>query len=408
MNGVLRRIVGKGACGFESFIKVRGAVFKKKRLKVVVLNDSARIGGAEQSLILMGQHLDKSLFDVIVLCPTEGPLIEALTQRGVRVIPLEISHFSRKRSPLGYFASLCNVARTLRRLNVDLIHCNSSTAVHWGIPLGKLMSLRTICHIRGVRDIYPKFTSFLLRHAPQTTQFVAISNFVRAHLIGLGIPEAKITVIYNGVDIEIFHPRVRESHCGADDMEQRALRIGVIGRIDDWKRQIDVIEAAGLLSSRLSLKIFMVGEVWRANYSDQSYLQSRIIELGLKSNTVFTGFRSDIPQIMAGLDVIIVPSIDEPFGRVTIEAMALGKPVIGTFSGGTPEIIQDGTTGILVPVKNPQAIANAIETVAKNKKYAQSLGRNARRHVVEKFSVQSHVKQIQELYIRQYMPNRVG
>jgi glycosyltransferase involved in cell wall biosynthesis len=84
--------------------------------------------------------------------------------------------------------------------------------------------------------------------------------------------------------------------------------------------------------------------------------------------------------------------------------MALEKPVIGTLSGGTPEIIQDGVTGILVPVKNPGAIARAIESIAKNRRYAQNLGRNARRRVVESFSICDHVQQIQELYLEESPP----
>jgi glycosyltransferase involved in cell wall biosynthesis len=103
---------------------------------------------------------------------------------------------------------------------------------------------------------------------------------------------------------------------------------------------------------------------------------------------------------MAGLDIIVVPSVNEPFGRVTIEAMAIGKPVIGTISGCTPEIIQDGVNGILVPVKSPEAIAKAIETLANNKKYAESIGHNARERVIESFSVDHHIKQVQRLYLK--------
>jgi glycosyltransferase involved in cell wall biosynthesis len=225
---------------------------------------------------------------------------------------------------------------------------------------------------------------------------------VKESLNLVGIKNSQIIVIYNGLDINVFNPNVSpQSFEHEFPKYKERFKIGMLGRIEGWKRHIDVVEAMGLLVKQLELHLFIVGEIWRENESDLwKFLQSRIIHLGLMDRVTFAGFRHDIPSFMAGLDVIIVPSIGEPFGRTTIEAMAMGKPVIGTLSGCTPEIIHDGVNGILVPVQSPECIAEAVKKIATNRKYAQELGFNARKRVVEEFSVTNCIKRVQEVYLQ--------
>jgi glycosyltransferase involved in cell wall biosynthesis len=233
-------------------------------------------------------------------------------------------------------------------------------------------------------------------------RFIAISSTVKESLNLVGIKNSQIIVIYNGLDINVFNPNVSPQSFEHEFPEYKErFKIGMLGRIEGWKRHIDVVEAIGLLAKQLDLHLFIVGEIWRENESDLwKFLQSRISKLRLTERVTFTGFRHDIPSFMAGLDVIIVPSIGEPFGRTTIEAMAMGKPVIGTLSGCTPEIIQHGTNGILVPVQSPESIAQAIETIATDRKYAQDLGFNARKRVVEVFSITNCIKRVQNVYLQ--------
>lgn len=371
----------------------------QEKLKVVFLADSATIGGAEHSLTLLVKNLNRQVFETTVICPIKGQLIDELAPAGISVAPMDINYFSRKGRPLKYFLSLLKLIQLLKRLGPDIIHCNSVRAAHWGIPLGHLMSVRTICHVRDLR--YTRFSSFLLKYASRGTEFIAISRCVKRALASMGIRDSQITLIYNGVDSTVYSCDIPRS-----DFEQEfssskdKLTIGVIGRIVEWKRHIDVIEAVGRLADRIDLRLFIVGELWHDPASDfWKQILSRILALGLNDKVIFTGLRKDIPRIMAGLDIIIVPSENEPFGRVTVEAMAMGKPVIGTRSGGTPEIIQHGINGILVPVRDPEALAKAIETIAVSKDYAEHLGWNARKHVAGAFSTESHVLKIEELYL---------
>jgi glycosyltransferase involved in cell wall biosynthesis len=106
-----------------------------------------------------------------------------------------------------------------------------------------------------------------------------------------------------------------------------------------------------------------------------------------------------MPQVLAAADLLVVASWAEPFGKVLVEAMALGKPVVGTAAGGVPEIIQDGQTGLLVPPRCPKALAGAMQRLAGNAEQAHNMGQRARRRVVERFGADSYVQQIQQLYM---------
>ena len=372
----------------------------QRKIKIAFLNDSSRIGGAERSLALLIRNLNHKLFETLVICPKEGPFIEELERQNINVIPMDINHFSRKHRPFNYIISLFKLLYIIRRLKVDIIHCNSIRAAHWGVPIGKILSKKTFCHIRS--SDYTKFSSFIVRSISKDSEFIAISKFVKKSLRDRGVLDNKITIIYNGVDDDLYSPYISlEIFEREFPIYKKVLKIGIIGRIEDWKRHIDVIEATGIIKKDIDFHLFIVGEVWNSkDFNILQTLKSRIIDLELENRVTFTGFRRDIPELIAGLDVIIVPSINEPFGRVTIEAMAIGKPVIGTISGCTPEVIQDGINGILVPVKDPAAIAKAIQYLANNPEHAARLGREARKRVVETFSIRRHVMLVQNLYMK--------
>jgi glycosyltransferase involved in cell wall biosynthesis len=128
-------------------------------------------------------------------------------------------------------------------------------------------------------------------------------------------------------------------------------------------------------------------------------LQSLTKSLGLENRVVFTGFRTDVPRIVQALDVVVLSSsAPEPFGRVVIEGMAAGKPVVATAAGGVLDIIDDKVNGMLVPCKDSAAMADAVLELLSDREKARQIGIAARRRVEEKFTVQHHVAAVQGLY----------
>jgi glycosyltransferase involved in cell wall biosynthesis len=367
-------------------------MISSRRTRVLFFNDSSRIAGAEKSLALLAGNLDPTLFETCVVCPP-GAYGAYLSERGIRVEEAPL-HYYRKNYWLRYFRSLLSSVRLVRRFRPDIIHCNSYRAAHWGIPLAALLSIPTLCHIRDCR--YTRFSSLLMRRAPEQVRYVAVSRAVQHALERVGVDSARIDVVYNGTDMAAFNPDVIPARL--PEAGEAGLIIGVFGRIEERKRVIDVVEALNRLPGRLAAHLLIVGESWTETGARvEEEIRSRVETLGLTSRVTFTGYREDVPSVMAAVDMVVVPSVDEPFARVILEAMSLAKPIIGTTSGGTPEMLEDGESGLLVPPGNPPALAAAIASLA-DPDLARRLGENARSRALKLFTVGAHVSRIQQIY----------
>ena len=119
--------------------------------------------------------------------------------------------------------------------------------------------------------------------------------------------------------------------------------------------------------------------------------------MGIKDKVVFTGFREDLPQVMAAMDIVVVPSSAEPFGRVIIEAMASGKPVIAANSGGAPELISE-ESGLIVEPRDLKGLKEAMSCLLQDKVRSHEIGRAARKRAVNCFGIEKHVLEVEDLY----------
>ncbi|NIV31233.1 MAG: glycosyltransferase [Anaerolineae bacterium] len=178
--------------------------------------------------------------------------------------------------------------------------------------------------------------------------------------------------------------------------------MGVVGRLDWWKGHQYFLEAMAEVARRIpSLRGLIVGAPENTPRNREYYqeLQCLTKSLGLDGKVVFTGYRGDVPRLMSALDVVVLSSsAPEPFGRVVIEGMAAGKPVVATAAGGVLDIIDDGVDGLLVPCRDSRAMAETILELLSDREKAQRIGLAARRRVEEQFTVQRHVSAIQQVY----------
>ena len=366
----------------------------KKNIRVAFLNDSARIAGAEKSLALLVQNLPDRIVPLVV-CPP-GEYAGFLTASGVsHVRTATVWHYRRASGYLRYMASLVKLARILLKFGVEIIHCNSYRAGHWGIPLAYLLGVRTVCHVRDCH--YTRFSTMMMKRAGSRVHFIAVSNAVKEALVGAGVMPQNISVIFNGTDVRNFHPGVSPARLVRDGSPR--LNLGIFGRIEERKRHLDAVEALAIVRREVDAHLYIVGDAWRdSGKVVEEWLLERTSQLGLAPHVSFTGYRTDIPEIMAGMDIVLVPSVDEPFARVILEALALEKPVIGTLSGGTPEMIEDATSGLLVPPKAPAALAQAILRLARDPGLAARLARNGRARATRMFTIEAHVSKVLGVY----------
>jgi len=208
--------------------------------------------------------------------------------------------------------------------------------------------------------------------------------------------------VYNGIDLSLFAPALGgEKARSMLKIGKETRLIGTIGHLAPLKGFEELIEAIGkVINEGFDVKLAIVGEAIYPN--SQSYKQdllSLVHSKGLKDRIIFTGFRENIPELLASFDIFVLPSRMEGFGRVNLEAMAMGKPVISTNVGGIPEVVQDGVTGILVTPRNSKALAHAIIRLFNDSQLGKSMGNAGRRRVEEHFTLQAHVQRIEEIYL---------
>jgi glycosyltransferase involved in cell wall biosynthesis len=261
----------------------------------------------------------------------------------------------------------------------------------------------SICHVRG----FDKPSFFDRLFASFASKIIYISRAVEANYTAHGIQRSKGKVIYNALDLGDYTvgsdgAAIRTAVRAEFGWSAHTPLVGVVGRLDWWKGHEYFLEAFAQVAQGLpALRGLIVGEP-EATPKNREYYQKLLgltDTLKLQEQMVFTGFRSDIPRLMCALDVVVLSSsTPEPFGRVLLEGMAASRPVVATAAGGVLEIIQDGVTGMLVAPKDASAMAQAIRKLLKDREQADRLGQAARRCVEEKFAIQQHVLQVQDLY----------
>ena len=292
------------------------------------------------------------------------------------------------------------IYKIIRKCQIDLVHLN--TGLSHGLPAiiaANIAGVPVVCHNRwfstwsGFEKMFVRFVHY----------FIYISKAVAIHFDLLGVPSEKGVIIHNAVDIDEFKNEydVTDIHREFGWTGKEHL-VGIVGRLAWWKGHEYFLAAmARACQKDSSLRGLIIGDTLSSvrNSAYQEHITSMATSFGLEKKVIFTGFRDDVPRLMSALDIIIhCSSLPEPFGRVVIEGMAAGKPVVATAAGGVLDIIEDGVSGILVPCKDSKAIAQAINGLLSNPDSAKLMGLAARRRVAEKFALQDHVTAVQKVY----------
>jgi glycosyltransferase involved in cell wall biosynthesis len=373
--------------------------------RVLIVDQSPNLGGTVFGMYELARTLDRSRYEpVIAFCephPTEG----RFRVLGVEVVHLIESAPPRKaamsprndRAPtllrglvsLSRYELACarGVARIIRTHRIDLVHHNNHLPRdRSGVIATALRRVPQICHIHNLRRLAPE-ARFAARFVDR---FVYMSKAIERVYLDCGIAPERGTVIYDAIDV----PVPVDSH----SLEALRAELGLdfsdfvivnAGRIDTWKgHDIFVRAVASLVPYISSIKAVIAGEVSEtARVAGFDAALNRLVEeLGIASRIVFAGFRNDVPRLMAASDVVVHSATEpEPFGRVIVEGMMAGRPVIATNAGGVPEIIDDGMSGLLVPCRDVAALAGAIEYLHDHSSEANTLATEGRARAIQRF-----------------------
>ena len=391
-----------------SEIGTRTSSRSRDAMPVVFLDQSGQLGGAELFLADLAQAC--SAWSRVVLLE-EGPFVDMLRERGVLVETISLPPESKALSKSAGALSMLKVAPQLlafyqevRRHLQDgtLIYCNTPKAIVLGGLVAWLSRRHLVVHLHDLltdEHFSPMNLKVLQFFARRAGLVIANSNATAETFVATGGRRALVEVVYNGFEPSDF---VRPSHFSQTALRKKlelpdGVLIAIFGRLTRWKGQHIALEA---LRSLPGVHLAIVGEALFTE-EDRAYreeLRRTAEEPGLQGRVHFLGFRSDVIELLQAMDVVVHCSVAaEPFGRVIVEAMLAGIPVVATRGGGVDEIITDGEDGFLVPAADPGALALAVGKIVQEPGLAEKLSSAALASASERFSMDRTVGRIREL-----------
>ena len=289
------------------------------------------------------------------------------------------------------------LARVIRRERVDVVHLGNGLRANFdGILAGLLTRTPVICHVKG----FEKYGARERWAAKRIRTLVCMTDAILAYCRERGMNTVDARVVYDAVDEAWLRPQ----RSAADIRHELGVPldapcVGIAGNIQEWKGQGILIEALGQLGAAAGVHCVIAGGVHRAGEAYAAELRARAAGLGLSDRVHFAGFRSDIPDVMNAWDIVVHASVrPEPFGRVILEGMLLGKPVVATAAGGVPELIEDGRTGWLVPPGDVAALTGCLRRLLAAPEEGRAVGARAQAWAREQFSLARQVAEMSEIY----------
>ncbi|HEX6387742.1 MAG TPA: glycosyltransferase family 4 protein [Anaerolineae bacterium] len=373
------------------------------RRSILFVDHASALGGAEQSLLLLLKHLDKTQWQPHLVC-AGGPLAEAAITLNVPVHSVSLPRL--RRSPtflLDWFDTARTIGRITQSIDAVLLHSNTVRASIYTALAAHLAQRPFVWHMRDfwLSESEPrllwadKLGKRLL--CASASAVIANSCSVAAHL-----PCSKrVTVVHNGIEQEQFDPSLdgtpfRQRH----DIPLGVPVAGMVGRLRPWKGQETFLRAAALVHQARSEARFLIvgGDPFQIGDEYSHQLHRLAAELGLDGHVTFTGHLDDVRPALAAMDVFVHPGAAEPFGLVNLEAMAMSRPVVGFAHGALPEIVVDGETGLLVPPANIQGLAQAMEALLDDPERARTMGAAGRIRAKTSFDVRHTANLVGRLY----------
>ena len=359
------------------------------------------VGGTERQLVNLVRALDRSRFNPHLGCfGRRGQFLDEVEATGAPILEYPTNSLYN----FGTWKQRLKFARDLRRKAIDVVHSYGFYANTFAVPAA--WAARTPVVIAAIRD-----TGEMLTRAQRLVQkqicrladcVLVNADAIRRWLIGQGYAAEKIHVIRNGImppqpaerDAAI---RVRRSLGLAADVPL----IGVLSRLNKMKGVEYFLEAAAAMGQRARIgrarnaRFLIIGDG-----GHRKELEQYAARLGLGERVLFTGFRTDVSDVLSALDISVLPSLSEGLSNSLLESMAAGLPVIATNVGGNPEALEDGVTGIIVPPGDAGALARGMTLLLEDPERAAEFGEAARRRVAQRFSIEQMVRETEALYLR--------
>ncbi len=362
-------------------------------------------GGAQENTVHTVRLANRARFDVDLISgsvmPDEDAIEDAVLAAGMEII--HVPTLMRPPAPLGDLRALRRLTALFRAKHYDIVHTHTSKAGFLGRIAARRAGVPIVIHTPHGNIFEGYFPPLLTRlftameryAARRTDRIITLTpGGIDEHLAqGIGRRE-QYEVVFSGIDFAPYTAAIEQRNSTRHSLGigPNDILIGGVGRLEPVKGFTHFVSAAHTVAGALPQAQFVLA----GDGSLREELHEEARALGKRFRLL--GWSTEVAALMAAMDVCVVPSINEGMGRVVLEAGAAATPVVATHVGGIPDIVRDGVTGILIPPRDPGALANAVIALVRDASRRCAMGKAARAHVVPHYSIEQMVAQIEAIY----------
>ena len=361
-------------------------------------------GGHLATIDIMDQLASYGFQPVALVNNDKSDIVSLIKKKNISYIYLPNTSGLSLKTTTKFLQQILRVWKIILNNKISLVHFNDLETGHYGTIAARLARIPSILHLRSV--FWAKQCGWMNRLIlSQASLILANSRFVHTTAIKAGLPKEKIHTIYNGVDLTRFEVQQKETDKVREVLKISRDRLIVcfMGRLGlEWKNESLVYYLVGELSQRMEgITLLVLGGPYDGYKETFNRCKNNAKKLGKGADIRLLGYRDDIPAVLSLIDLLLVPSREEPFGRVVLEGMAAGVPVVGSNNGGIPEMITDGHDGFLRSPDDVKGWLAIIESLLTDPIRRERIGRNAKKTIEENFTLNNMAHKIASAYFHQ-------
>lgn len=398
-----------------------------KKIRILYVENGIGYGGAIICLRHLVRNLDRSKFEPMVVTGRTGPDYEDIAheahwkylrdrridianlQKGVDAtrwvsrVPgfrsVLVQLLARADDLINFLPFFIRLLWTAWRFKPALIHANNEPLCNRAsIIVGKFLGIPVVCHVRGDQ----KGSRMMARMFQLPDYFIAVSRWVSESIGRMGVPQSKRTYIYDGIELEKLDLKADGGAWRAQHgIEPADFAVGLVGLLIPWKGQRLFLEAMQELVKTIpELKAVVVGGTPDECTGYEQELRNIAQQPGLAGHVIFTGHVGDMATAYNGLDVVVSASTEpEPLGTMIIECLTMARPLVAPNHGGAVEMVENGVTGLLFTPGNSHDMGAQVRKIHDDPEFRRKLGQAARSKALSTFSVEEHVRHVQDIYL---------
>lgn len=361
------------------------------QIRVAHVVQNLPIGGMERIVVSLVQNIDHRRFRPSVYCLEDGgALVPEIRSMGFEVTTMN------KTPGLSYSLPF-RLAGLFRQDRVDLVHCHNFGSLVYGAIGGRLAGVGGVLYTAHGPEMPYGSRKAVFQRLPLVDRIITVSDYVRDSAINkAGLSPSRVTTIHNGVDVGRYSriASTREQVRTQLGLTSDEPLLGVVARLTPEKDHDTLLQSLVLVRNdfdNVKLAIAGEGELMDA-------LKKKVEHLGLSRSVWFLGNRGDVPELLQAMDLFVLSSRQEGLGITLLEAMAVGLPVVATNTGGIPEIVISGETGLLVPPEDASRFAEAVKWMLSHRDDGKEMGLRGQKRALQQFGVERMVEQYEAVY----------